>query len=446
MMDTQQHSLQQPLDSLRPAAYAWYALWLLLIVYVLNFLDRTLIYMLFPPIRKEMVLTDFQLALLGTTSFVIFYTLLGIPFGRLADIYSRKVIIAGGLAVWSFFSGATGFATNFETIFFCRVMVGVGEAALGPAALSLLADYFPPTMRATAQSIYSAGIPLGAASAFFLGGFIAQHLGWREAFFILGFPGIVLAMFVFNLRHPVTVYSHQIVPDKQVLQNIHPEFQQEVPPHQGIVQELRTIITIPALLWHYVGYAVFTIATNSLSIWMPLYLSRQYGMALSDIGLLAGIAMLVGGGTATMAGGYLSDMLYRRRRGGRMIFSAISALLCAILWLILLSNYHFGGSMTVVITTYILLAGLGLIWLGPSFADVHDIVGVRLRGLGVGVFFFFTNIIGYGIAPPLVGRLNDALGGTTDPSMMSFTLLVCPLASVLAALLLWRGAVRVETT
>jgi len=129
--------------------YSWYALAVLTTVYVLNFLDRTLIYILFTPIKKEMAFSDLQLALLGTTSFVIFYTLLGIPFGRLADRASRKNIIAGGLAIWSLFSGLTGFANSFWTLFFCRVMVGVGEATLGPAALSLLSDYFPPRMRAT---------------------------------------------------------------------------------------------------------------------------------------------------------------------------------------------------------------------------------------------------------------------------------------------------------
>src|SRR5207248_6471318 len=122
----------------RVPAYSWYALALLTLIYVLNFLDRTLIYILFPPIKKEMSFSDLQLALLGTTSFVIFYTLLGIPFGRLADRSVRKNIIAVGLAVWSLFSGLTGFAHGFWSIFFCRVMVGVCEATLGPAALSLL--------------------------------------------------------------------------------------------------------------------------------------------------------------------------------------------------------------------------------------------------------------------------------------------------------------------
>src|SRR6266511_3921756 len=186
----------------RPGAYAWYALAVLTTVYVLNFLDRTLIYILFTPIKKEMAFTDLELALLGTTSFVIFYTLLGIPFGRLADRTVRKNLIGSGLAVWSLFSGLTGFADSFWTLFLCRVMVGVGEATLGPAALSLLSDYFPPRMRATIQSIYASGIAVGGGLAFFLGGWIGQDFGWRVAFYLLGFPGLLLAALVFALREP----------------------------------------------------------------------------------------------------------------------------------------------------------------------------------------------------------------------------------------------------
>src|SRR5215203_1206171 len=131
------------------SGYAWYALALLMVVYILNFLDRTIIYILFPLIKKEMAFSDTQLALLGTTSFVIFYTILGIPFGRIADKGSRTKIIAVGVAVWSLFSGLTAFAGDFWTLFACRVMVGVGEATLGPAASSLLSDYFSPAKRAT---------------------------------------------------------------------------------------------------------------------------------------------------------------------------------------------------------------------------------------------------------------------------------------------------------
>src|ERR1700750_1386769 len=186
----------KPSDAGRIPAHSWYALGVLTIVYVLNFLDRVLVYILFPPIKAEMKFTDLQLALLGTTSFVIFYTLLGIPFGRMADRVKRKWLIAAGLAVWSLFSGLRGFAGSFWTLFLCRVMVGVGEAPLGPAALSLLSDYFPPRMRATVQSIYSAGISIGGRLAFFLGGQIGAAYGWRWAFYLLGFPGLLMCLFV----------------------------------------------------------------------------------------------------------------------------------------------------------------------------------------------------------------------------------------------------------
>ena len=138
-----------------------------------------------------MAFSDFELGLLGTTSFVILFAALGVPFGRLADRRSRKNMIAGGLAVWSLFSGLTGFANGFWSLFLCRVMVGVGEATLGPAALSLLSDYFPPRMRATVQSIYASGITIGGGLAFFLGGWIGLELRLAHGVLLSGFPRIV---------------------------------------------------------------------------------------------------------------------------------------------------------------------------------------------------------------------------------------------------------------
>src|SRR4026207_1800205 len=180
--------------------YSWYALSLLTLVYVFNYLDRTIIYLPRPLSKKEMAFTDLQLAMLGSMSFVIFFTVLGIPFGRLADRVVRKTMIAAGLAVWSLFSGLTGFANGFWSLLFCRVMVGVGEATLGPAALSLLSDSAPPRVRATVQAIYSGGIAIGAGLAFFLGGWLGQYHGWRVAFYVLGFPGLVIAVLVYLLR------------------------------------------------------------------------------------------------------------------------------------------------------------------------------------------------------------------------------------------------------
>lgn len=230
---------EKPLDKV--PAYAWYALGLLTFVYVLNFLDRTLIYLLFIPIKAEMALTDTQLALLGTTSFVIFYTLLGIPFGRMSDRISRKKLIAFGLAVWSLFSGLTGFATDFWSIFFCRVMVGVGEATLGPAALSLLSDYFPLRMRATVQAIYSSGIAIGAGVALFFGGVIAQQYNWRWAFYLLGFPGLIFAVLVLLLKEK-------------------PRGQTETAAPRYTSKDWRVLFTSAPLIYLYLGYAMFGLA------------------------------------------------------------------------------------------------------------------------------------------------------------------------------------------
>ena len=401
----------------RIPAYSWYALALLTIVYILNFLDRTLIYILFTPIKAEMRLTDTQLALLGTTSFVIFYTLLGIPFGRMADRVSRKKLIAGGLAVWSLFSGLTGFATDFWTIFFCRVMVGVGEATLGPAALSLLSDYFPPRVRATVQAIYSSGIAVGAGVAFFLGGSVAKYYGWRWAFYLLGFPGLIFAVLVLLLKE-------------------RPRGQTETAANNYSRNDWRVLFTSRPLIYLYLGYALFGLAANSLSIWGATFFARVHGMDIALIGKLGGILSITAGVPGTILGGYAADRLRRRGRGGRMLFSACGALLAIPCWIALL----FSNSVWMLLLANFVLLALSLMWLGPAAADVHEIAGPELRGLGIGIYFFAVNIAAYAIGAPLIGKLNDLLGVERNPGGMRYALLICPIACMLSAFALWRGS------
>jgi MFS family permease len=397
-------------------AYSWYALAVLTTVYVLNFLDRTLIYILFTPIKKEMAFSDLQLALLGTTSFVIFYTLLGIPFGRLADRTVRKNLIAGGLAVWSLFSGLTGFADSFWTIFLCRVMVGVGEATLGPAALSLLSDYFPTRMRGTVQSIYSSGIAIGGGLAFFLGGWIGQDLGWRWAFYLLGFPGLVLAVAVFFLREQ-------------------PRGRTEQSAMAEAETDWRMLFRSVPLRYIYFGYALFGLATNNLGIWVPTFFVRVHGLSLLTIGTAAGILSIVVGIPAMVLGGYFSDIFRRKSSGGRMAFTAAAAVASIPLWLVLL----FTGNLFVLIAVNVVLYALAVMWVGPATADVHELSGPHLRGLAIGIFFSTVNIIAYGIGAPLIGKVSDALGVASNPEQMRLSLLICPVASALSVVLLWLG-------
>jgi MFS family permease len=397
--------------------YSWYVLLVLTAIYVLNFLDRSLIYILFTPIKAEMAFSDLQLAVLGTTSFVIFYTLLGVPFGFLADHVARTKLIAGGLAVWSLFSGLTGFAQGFWPIFLCRVMVGVGEATLGPAALSLLSDYFPPRMRATVQGIYSSGIAVGGGLAFFLGGWIAQSYGWRWAFYLLGFPGLALAAAVFFVREP-------------------PRGRTEVAAvHYGWADWTILFRSVP-LRYLYVGYALFGLASNNLGIWVPSFFIRVHGMSLALVGAAAGILSIVVGVPVTIYGGYLADRFRRTGRGGRMAFCAWAALASIPLWLGLLFSHQIG----VLIFLNVFLFGFALMWVAPAAADLHEIAGPHLRGLGIGIFFSTVNLVAYGIGSPLIGKLNDVLGVAAHPEQMRLSLLVCPAACLLAALLLWLGS------
>jgi len=405
--------------------YSYYALALLMFVYVMNFLDRQIIYILFPLIKKEMAFSDLQLALLGGTSFAIFYTILGIPFGRLADKGSRTKLIAVGLAIWSLFSGLTGFAEGFWSLFFCRVMVGVGEATLGPAAISLLADYFPPAKRATVTSIYSMGIAVGAGMAAIFGGYLSQ-IGWREAFYIVGFPGVFFALLVFLLREPQRTKTVAATEENFTS-----------------AADWKSLLFNKAFVLLCLGYAFLGLATNNMSIWGATYLNRLYNIPIPQIGYWFGILTLVAGIPATLLGGVIADQFRKRGRGGRMLYGAILSIISMFLWLVILFNDNF----SLIIPAGFVLLFAALAWLGAAAADATEIAGANLRGLAVAIYFFTVNIFAYVIGGLGIGKLND-LAGVTDKATgallnadaMRYTLLVCPVSCLLGFVCLWLGS------
>jgi MFS family permease len=401
----------------QPASgYAWYALALLTLVYVLNFLDRVIILYLFPLIKKEYQFTDLQLSLLGTTAFVIFYTALGIPFGRYADRGSRVKLIAVGLAIWSLFSGLTGFAWDFWSLFFCRLMVGVGEATLGPAAISLLADYFPPTKRATVTSIYSMGIALGAGFAAFFGGVLGQAYGWRAAFYVLGFPGVLLAVLVFTLREPARTQAP-----------VDTEYSST---------DWKKLLSNKTFVFLCLGYALLGLATNNLSIWGATFYTRLHKFDLVTIGAWGGILTLIAGVPATLFGGVIADRFRRRSPGGRMVYGSILALVSVPVWLLLI----FTDNVYLMLAANGVLLFAALAWLGAAAADATEIAGVNLRGLAIAIYFFSVNIAAYLIGSNLIGYLSDKFGATENPAMMRYALLVCPISCLLSAIFLFTGS------
>jgi MFS family permease len=221
-MNPSESSVQPPLpaatEEYPPRGYAWYVVGVLTFVYIFSFIDRQILNLLVRPIRRDLGISDTQMSLLMGLSFAVFYTLFGIPLGRLADSKSRRTIIAGGFALWSLFTAGCGLARNFGQMLLLRMGVGVGEAALSPAAYSIITDYFPPQRRATAISVYSMGIYLGSGLAFIIGGTVAglasqQELWqvplvgatrpWQVVFFLVGLPGILLSLLLYTVREPL---------------------------------------------------------------------------------------------------------------------------------------------------------------------------------------------------------------------------------------------------
>ncbi len=239
----QAHTVSETTDKV--PAYSWYALGILVIVYVLNFVDRNIISILAEDIKADLGLRDDQIGFLYGTAFGVFYSLFGIPLGKLADSWHRVRLMTAGLAIWSAFTALSGLAKNFTTLSIARIGVGVGEATASPSAYSLISDWFPKKMRATALAIYSSGLYIGGGISLLIGGAIVENwnqaypvdaplglAGWQAAFIIVGLPGLLLALLVFTLREPVRGQSEGIVtpPPKDPFRGFFRELVAVIPP------------------------------------------------------------------------------------------------------------------------------------------------------------------------------------------------------------------------
>jgi MFS family permease len=314
----------------------------------------------------------------------------------------------------------TGFAGGFWTLFLCRVGVGVGEATLGPAAISLLSDYFPPQKRATVTSIYSMGIAVGAGFAAIFGGYLSQF-GWRQAFFIVGFPGLLFAVLVFLLREPARTV--QTVSDKNFTS-----------------ADWKKLLSNKSFVLLCLGYAFFGLATNNISVWGAIYLNSIYRLPVTLIGYWAGILTLTAGIPATLFGGAIADRFKRRQAGGRMFFGVLLSAVSAALWLVIL----FTDNLLLIAAVAFVLLFAALAWLGAAAADATEIAGANLRGLAVAIYFFSVNIAAYLIGSNLIGFISDKLGAAQNPEMLRYALLVCPISCLLGAFTLYLGSKKLN--
>jgi MFS family permease len=375
-------------------AYRSYALWLLFMVYGLSYVDRQILSILMEPIRTEFDFSDMQLGLLSGVAFAIFYTTLGIPIARLADFHSRTNIIALSLLVWSTATALTGRAYGFVTLFLARVFVGVGEAGCNPSAYSIISDYYEPKRRATVLSIYSQGVYLGQFIGFIVAGYVAQEYGWRAAFYVVGLPGIAIALLVkLTLREPPRGFSEV---------NYAPA---DPPP---TLQVLRKLIAKPAFVNLSFAAGLHALVAYGLNNFYSAYLMRSHGMSLKETSFSLAIITLSGGLAGTYLGGKLSDVLSQRHGGDaryQVWVPAIALLINIPVWLLALLLPAKQAVMLMMVPAI----ALGATYLGPSIAATHQLVGVRERALGGALLLLVLNLIGIGLGPMLTGRISDVI-------------------------------------
>ncbi len=370
----------------------YYTLVILTFVYIFNFVDRQVLSILQEGIKADLGLSDTQLGLLSGLSFALFYVSFGIPIARFADKSSRRNIVAAAIGTWSFMTAMCGLAQNFWHLLGARIGVGIGEAGGSPPAHSMISDLFPPEQRATALAFYSTGINFGVLLGFVIGGIVNDIYGWRLVFFIVGIPGIVMALLVrFTLREPPRGMSENKVVNA------------EAPPFRDVFRLLRSRksfrhMSVAAGLHAFVGYGVTT--------WIASFLIRTYDLqGTSEIGIWLGLISGTAGATGTFFGGYLADKLGKKDKRWYMWVSAWATIISVPLLLVvfLLNNYYLALSI------YLIPAFFSSMYLGPTLAMTHGIVSLRMRALASAILFFVLNLIGLGMGPFMTGFLSDQL-------------------------------------
>jgi predicted MFS family arabinose efflux permease len=404
------------------AGYANYVLGLLFVVYVFNFVDRQILSILLDPIKADLGVSDTAMGFLTGLAFALFYTVAGIPIARWADRGTRRTIIALGLFVWSAMTACSGLARNFLQLALARIGVGIGEAAGSPPAHSLLADYFPPERRATALSIYGAGIYVGVMLGYLAGGWLSELFTWRVAFFVVGIPGILLAVVVrTTVREPRRGRTDSVSADDG---------------HADLRQVARFLFSKRTFVLAAFAAGLTAFSGYGFGAWVPAFLGRVRGMGAGEIGTWIGLANGIGGAAGSILAGWAADRLGTRDPRWYLWVPALGTLLAipmAMPFLLL-------GNQTVALSFYFPFCFFGSAFVGPVIAVTYLLVKLRMRALASAILLFILNLIGLGAGPQVVGVLNDLLAGRFGDGAVRQSLFIVNLLGVLAALLFFLAA------
>ena len=416
--------------------YAWFVVSILMIVYIFSFIDRQILSLLVGPIRADLGISDSQMSYLMGFSFALFYTMFGIPLGRLADSKSRRTIIAVGLVVWSIMSAGCGVAKNYVQLLGFRIGVGAGEASLSPSAYSLLTDYFRPNRLALAISVYGAGIYIGSGMAFLLGGIVVGFASgqdsyalplvgdtapWQMVFFAIGLPGILFAAMLYTIKEPI---------------------------RRGVARSAGAAVSVPMMQvigylgrnWktfacHSVGFSLLSFVGYGSAAWVPTFFVRVHGWDPSFTGKMYGTAVIIFGTSGIIFGGYVAGLLAKRGYTDSKMRAGFIAALIHLPFGLAFPLVPEGWMAFVIMCPAAFTLAMPF---GVAPAAIQEMMPNRLRGQASAIYLFIVNLIGLGIGPSAVAWCTDLL--FKDDSMINYSLLLTGgVANFVSAILLFFG-------
>jgi MFS family permease len=420
-------------------AYRRYALWLLLLIYVVNFIDRQVINILAEPIKNDLHLADWQLGLLSGFAFGLVYTVLGFPLARAADRHHRGYIIAACLAGWSAFTGACGFAQNFLQLVAFRGGVGIGEAGCTPTSHALIADYSPKEKRASALAFYAMGTPIGSLLGLAIGGAMSDYFGGRQAFMVAAVPGLILAIVAaFTLKEPRAKLSAAMRAAGQGASGALATFSETI-------RYLHAKRAFWFLAW---GAGIRAFLGYGHAAFAPSFFYRCHGPAVAAlahqfhlkpqtfIGIALGVIGGVAGTLGSLTGGQIADRWGARdlRVYGSVPALAVLISIPAAILLYLTPSVPLALSM-IAVTNFV-----GTLWYGPVYASAQGMVPQRMRAMSASIMLFVINFLGLVLGALCIGALSDLLNKAAHlgpAEGVRWALILSVIAGSVSALLFW---------
>ncbi len=401
-------------------------LFTLLLVYILNFLDRQILNILGEPIKADLGLSDTALGLLAGPAFAVFYALLGLPIARWADRPStnRTGLIAVSLALWSVMTAVCGLAQNFTQMLLARIGVGVGEAGCTPAAHALISDSVEPAKRASAIAFYGMGVPIGTLLGLIIGGVVNDIWGWRAALMLVGLPGVLLAAVLpLLIRDPRRglAGASAAAPARAAV---------------PVGQALRGIFASRAYVLLLVGASLTAFLSYGKGLWTISFFVRSHGLSTTQIGLAMAVTLGLAGVLGTWLGGWAADRYGQQDRRHQLTVPALGMAIAApLLFLGYWAEHWLAAAALLIVPTM-----LNAAYYGPAYASVQGLVPPASRSMAAAIMLFGQNFIGLGLGPLIFGALSDALQPTAGSESVRWVLYGAAWLGLLPAFFFWRAS------